>query len=162
MSTKLKGVFKGLKLISQIFVVKESSNNIEIGHPTDVKHVAHIGWESPTGPSSSPSWLGDYSSTMGTPSNSRDVSRETSWTSQDFEQSRDGSVYSLFSDTACSEPVPCPDIPKPPKNTRRKKSKSKANSPASSARSSRSSRSKESFSTTVENFNDLRTEIRFV
>ncbi|KAJ1698161.1 hypothetical protein LUZ63_006673 [Rhynchospora breviuscula] len=167
MSTKLKGVFKGLKLISQIFVVKEASHDIEIGYPTDVKHVAHIGWESPTGPSSSPSWIGEYKaskdlSTMGTPGNSRDGSRETSWASQDFEQSREGSVYSLFSDNAGSEAAPCPDIPKPPKKTRRKKSKSKANSPASSARSSRSSRSKESFSTTVEDMNDLRAEIRFV
>lgn len=30
---------------------------MEIGHPTDVKHVAHIGWDSPTGSAASPSWV---------------------------------------------------------------------------------------------------------
>nr|CAB3480211.1 unnamed protein product [Digitaria exilis]CAB3482337.1 unnamed protein product [Digitaria exilis] len=54
MAYKMKGVFKGLKVISQIFVVKE--HQMEIGHPTDVKHVAHIGWDSPTGSAASPSW----------------------------------------------------------------------------------------------------------
>lgn len=30
---------------------------MEIGYPTDVKHVAHIGWDSPTGSAASPSWV---------------------------------------------------------------------------------------------------------
>ncbi|CAD6246932.1 unnamed protein product [Miscanthus lutarioriparius] len=55
MAYKMKGVFKGLKVISQIFVVKE--HQMEIGYPTDVKHVAHIGWDSPTGSAASPSWI---------------------------------------------------------------------------------------------------------
>jgi len=33
--------------------VKE--REIEIGHPTDVKHVAHIGWDGPNG--NGPSWV---------------------------------------------------------------------------------------------------------
>ena len=95
MAYKMKGVFKGLRVISQIFgtqyspclnsehlssvayfrlpifihpspvytmiaVVKEQEMEMEIGYPTDVKHVAHIGWESPTGSaatSPSPSWV---------------------------------------------------------------------------------------------------------
>ncbi|KAJ3693625.1 hypothetical protein LUZ60_009105 [Juncus effusus] len=163
MATKLKGVFKGLKFISQIFVVKENSNGMEIGSPTDVKHVAHIGWESPTGPGSScpsPSWMGDYKastdfSSLGTVGHSRETSRETSWASQDFDQPRDISPYGIFPENNNSE-VPTPAIPKPPKKQRRKKSKSKASSPSSSARSSRSSRSKDSFSSAIEDVNDIR------
>ena len=31
---------------------------IEIGNPTDVKHVAHIGWDGPSAtPASAPSWV---------------------------------------------------------------------------------------------------------
>ena len=36
-----------------IAVVKE--REMEIGYPTDVKHVAHIGWDGPSG--SAPSWV---------------------------------------------------------------------------------------------------------
>ena len=91
MAYKMKGVFKGLKVISQIFGMQYSSSldsedlgsvaqllcfsfihpfvghtmiavvkeqELEIGFPTDVKHVAHIGWDSPTGSAStSPSWV---------------------------------------------------------------------------------------------------------
>lgn len=32
---------------------------MEIGYPTDVKHVTHIGWDSPTGSAASPSWVPD-------------------------------------------------------------------------------------------------------
>ncbi|CAD6342173.1 unnamed protein product, partial [Miscanthus lutarioriparius] len=34
-------------------------HQMEIGYPTDVKHVAHIGWDSPTGSAPSPSWMND-------------------------------------------------------------------------------------------------------
>ena len=34
-------------------VVKE--REMQIGHPTDVKHVAHIGWDGPDG--TTPSWV---------------------------------------------------------------------------------------------------------
>ncbi|KAG8043585.1 hypothetical protein GUJ93_ZPchr0458g22721 [Zizania palustris] len=51
-----EGIFKGIKAISQIFAVKE--HEIEIGNPTDVKHVAHIGWDNPTW-NASPSWMND-------------------------------------------------------------------------------------------------------
>lgn len=36
-------------------VVKE--REMEIGYPTDVKHVAHIGWDGPSGSGSAPSWV---------------------------------------------------------------------------------------------------------
>ncbi|XP_054787663.1 CRIB domain-containing protein RIC10-like [Prosopis cineraria] len=56
MSTKMKGIYKSLKYITQIFVVKE--REIEIGYPTDVKHVAHIGWDGPSG--SGPTWMSEF------------------------------------------------------------------------------------------------------
>ncbi|KAJ0450313.1 putative CRIB domain-containing protein RIC1 [Helianthus annuus] len=56
MGTKIKGVFKGFKFISQIFVVKE--REMEIGYPTDVKHVAHIGSDGSSG--SAPSWMTEF------------------------------------------------------------------------------------------------------
>ncbi|KAL0803111.1 hypothetical protein Bca101_058287 [Brassica carinata] len=34
---------------------------IEIGNPTDVKHVAHIGWDGPSAtPASTPSWMNEF------------------------------------------------------------------------------------------------------
>lgn len=58
MTIKIKGIkgFKGFKFITQIFVVKE--REIEIGYPTDVKHVAHIGWDGVSG--SPPSWMNQF------------------------------------------------------------------------------------------------------
>ncbi|PNT61899.1 hypothetical protein BRADI_5g22600v3 [Brachypodium distachyon] len=62
-SYKMKGIFKGFKIISQIFAAKEEQE-MEIGSPTDVKHVAHIGWNSSTLPpmtNASPSFRMDAS-----------------------------------------------------------------------------------------------------
>ncbi|MCH99719.1 P21-Rho-binding domain protein, partial [Trifolium medium] len=36
--------------------VKE--REMEIGYPTDVKHVAHVGWDGPSG--NGPSWMDDF------------------------------------------------------------------------------------------------------
>nr|GME11353.1 CRIB domain-containing protein RIC4-like [Ipomoea batatas] len=47
-------LIKGLKSLSQVFVYKEESEEeeeekeMEIGFPTDVKHVTHIGWDGST------------------------------------------------------------------------------------------------------------------
>ncbi|XP_010434134.1 PREDICTED: CRIB domain-containing protein RIC11-like [Camelina sativa] len=56
MAMKMKGIYKSFKSISQMFVVKE--RDIEIGYPTEVKHVAHIGWEGSSG--SAPGWMSDF------------------------------------------------------------------------------------------------------
>ncbi|KAK9055696.1 hypothetical protein SSX86_026781 [Deinandra increscens subsp. villosa] len=55
MGTKVKGFFKGLKHISNMFDEKEEPAVIRIGMPTDVKHVAHIGADGPA--TESPSWM---------------------------------------------------------------------------------------------------------
>ncbi|MBA0811717.1 hypothetical protein Gohar_003589 [Gossypium harknessii] len=46
MATKIKRLYKKFKNISRIFAVKEKK--MEIGYPTDVKHVTHIGWDTPS------------------------------------------------------------------------------------------------------------------
>ena len=39
----------------------KEEEEIEIGNPTDVKHVAHIGWDGPSAtPASAPSWVRIY------------------------------------------------------------------------------------------------------
>ncbi|MQL74691.1 hypothetical protein Taro_007055 [Colocasia esculenta] len=58
MTTKMKGLLKGLRYISQIFDPKE--HEMQIGYPTDVKHVAHIGWDGPS--VSNPSWMNEFRS----------------------------------------------------------------------------------------------------
>ncbi|XP_038899999.1 CRIB domain-containing protein RIC7-like isoform X1 [Benincasa hispida] len=56
MATSVKGLLKGLRYISQIFDEKEPE--MQIGLPTDVKHVAHIGWDGPSGnQNNTPSWV---------------------------------------------------------------------------------------------------------
>ncbi|KAI3782953.1 hypothetical protein L2E82_13014 [Cichorium intybus] len=58
MGTKVKGFFKGLKNISNIFDEGEKEEEIQIGMPTDVKHVAHIGADGPA--IESPSWMKEF------------------------------------------------------------------------------------------------------
>ena len=59
---KVKGLLKGLRYMSQIFE-NEKEQEIQIGLPTDVKHVAHIGWDGPS--VNSPSWMNEFKTTSG-------------------------------------------------------------------------------------------------
>uniref|UniRef100_A0A7N0VIM3 CRIB domain-containing protein n=1 Tax=Kalanchoe fedtschenkoi TaxID=63787 RepID=A0A7N0VIM3_KALFE len=59
MATKMKGLIKGFRYISQIFE-EDKEPEIQIGFPTDVKHVAHFGWDGPS--VNSPTWLTNYKS----------------------------------------------------------------------------------------------------
>ncbi|XP_074319506.1 uncharacterized protein LOC141656494 [Silene latifolia] len=65
MSNKVKGLLKGLRYISQIFEEEEDEPEMQIGCPTDVKHVAHIGWDGPA--ASSPSWIQKFKDGEGPP-----------------------------------------------------------------------------------------------
>ncbi|KAL0727346.1 hypothetical protein Bca4012_023439 [Brassica carinata] len=59
MAMKMKGIYKSFKMEKHIIwstVVKE--RDMEIGHPTEVKHVNHVGWEVSSG--SAPAWLSDF------------------------------------------------------------------------------------------------------
>ncbi|XP_074304634.1 CRIB domain-containing protein RIC5-like [Silene latifolia] len=57
MSSTMKGLLKGLRFISQIFE-EEEEEEMQIGFPTDVKHVAHIGWDGPA--ANAPSWIQSF------------------------------------------------------------------------------------------------------
>ncbi|CAH8331470.1 unnamed protein product [Eruca vesicaria subsp. sativa] len=54
MATTMKGLLKGLRYITQIFD-EEKEQEMQIGFPTDVKHVAHIGSDGPA--ANTPSWV---------------------------------------------------------------------------------------------------------
>ncbi|XP_057459763.1 uncharacterized protein LOC130750265 [Actinidia eriantha] len=52
--TTMKGLLKGLRYLSQIFD-NEKEEEMQIGYPTYVKHVAHIGCDGPS--ANTPSWM---------------------------------------------------------------------------------------------------------
>ncbi|CAN1180773.1 CRIB domain-containing protein RIC1 [Linum perenne] len=73
MTTKVKGLLKGLKYSVSHNLFNEKEQEIEIGFPTDVKHVAHIGSDGPS--STTPSWMTEFKSgqdTMSGPLNPSD------------------------------------------------------------------------------------------
>ncbi|VFQ59722.1 unnamed protein product [Cuscuta campestris] len=87
MTTKVKGLIKGLRYISQIFD-EEKEAEIQIGFPTDVKHVAHIGWDGPSA-ADNPAWMQGFngalkSAPLGSPppADSKD-NPEIKWVSED-------------------------------------------------------------------------------
>ncbi|KAJ4703182.1 CRIB domain containing protein [Melia azedarach] len=139
MATKMKGIYKSFKYISQIFVVKE--REMEIGYPTDVKHVAHIGWDGQSG--TAPSWMNefksapDFSSSIGNPMDSASMAMST-WSSQDFDQSM-GRQSETFKD------IPPSDLPNVPKKHKRKKKTSTSSPKSSSSRSSRAPKPKATY-----------------
>ncbi|XP_043707375.1 CRIB domain-containing protein RIC10-like [Telopea speciosissima] len=154
MATKMKCFYNGLKYISQIFVVKE--REMEIGHPTDVKHVAHIGWDNQSG--NAPGWMNEFKtssdfSAMSLASIGGDTDPSfvpiSSWTSLDFDQSMVRQPSSeIFNDAGQPK-----ELPKGPKKQKGKKTKSTTSSPKSvsspSLRSSRAPKPKSSFAATV-------------
>ncbi|KAL9236634.1 hypothetical protein vseg_011278 [Gypsophila vaccaria] len=144
-STKIKGICKGsFKYISHFFVVKE--RELEIGSPTDVKHVAHIGWDGPDG--TSPSWMNDYKGSTEVAIKSVGSiggSRDPTWSSQDFEhtlrQQSSGQSMNFPPGNAANMAM----------KSRRKKTNSTTSSPkTSSARTSRSSKPKSMLSDSEE------------
>ncbi|KAK4588229.1 hypothetical protein RGQ29_019283 [Quercus rubra] len=144
MATRMKGIYKSFKFISQIFVVKE--REMEIGYPTDVKHVAHIGLDAAAG--SAPSWMNDFKATsefstsLGSLAEFRDASSMalSTWSSRDFDQAMGRQqACDMFKD------IPPTDLPNISKKQKRKKSRSSSSPKLSSSRSSRGSKSKTAF-----------------
>ncbi|KAI4373899.1 hypothetical protein MLD38_011959 [Melastoma candidum] len=65
MPPNVKGFLKGLKYIQNIFEnpkEEEEEEELQIGLPTDVKHVAHIGSDGPS--SNAPSWMTEFNSSQ--------------------------------------------------------------------------------------------------
>ncbi|KAG8099991.1 hypothetical protein GUJ93_ZPchr0013g34809 [Zizania palustris] len=64
-STKMKkGILRPFRYISNMMDGKETQE-LQIGFPTDVKHVAHIGWDGPSvtnNNAAAPTWMKDYHS----------------------------------------------------------------------------------------------------
>lgn len=54
----MKGFLKGLRYFSQMFDGNEKEPEMQIGVPTDVKHVAHIGWDGPS--VNQPTWMNGF------------------------------------------------------------------------------------------------------
>ncbi|WRX27145.1 CRIB domain - like 8 [Theobroma cacao] len=169
MATKIKGIYKGFKFISQIFgealsvyffaysvFVKE--REMEIGYPTDVKHVAHIGWDGPSG--TAPSWMNEFktgpdftATSIGNSRGSNPTALST-WSSQGMFFSQ----FNLFSFDIVNEEnnfeqslgcepatqmirdLSSADLPNIPKKQKRKKKTT--SSPKSSSKSSRTSKTK--------------------
>ncbi|GER52972.1 ROP-INTERACTIVE CRIB MOTIF-CONTAINING protein 10 [Striga asiatica] len=132
MGTTIKGINKGFKYtLSHIFVVKE--REIEIGYPTDVKHVAHIGWDGPSG--SAPTWMNEFKTGPNFASTSIDRNSGSAlspWTSQESMRRQSGSE--ALKDTTPSEQTPIK------KKQKRKKTKSTSSPKSNSGSFSRSSR----------------------
>ncbi|CAN4083827.1 unnamed protein product [Withania somnifera] len=122
----MKGIYK---YISNIFVVKQ--REIEIGYPTDVKHVAHIGWDGQSG--NAPSWMNEFKTgpDFAATSIGNSGSAHSPWTSQDYTESmRQQPASDLYRDLAMAPSVV-------PKKQKRRKPKS-TSSPRSVSLSSKS------------------------
>ncbi|XP_071714150.1 CRIB domain-containing protein RIC10-like [Rutidosis leptorrhynchoides] len=129
MGTKIKGVFKGFKFISHIFVMKEQ-REMEIGYPTDVKHVAHIGGDGSSG--CAPSWMNEFKTATDFAATSvgNSGSALSTWSSQDFGEA----MGRRAADDSLSD-LPPLDLPNIPKKERRRKTKSTCSPPRGSSKS---------------------------
>ncbi|XP_044500037.1 CRIB domain-containing protein RIC5 [Mangifera indica] len=77
MSSVIKSILKGLRFIAQLFESKEEPE-MQIGLPTDVKHVSHIGLDGSS--ANEPSWMAGFKSV-------EEVAKEPSNSSSDTKKS---------------------------------------------------------------------------
>nr|XP_034591099.1 CRIB domain-containing protein RIC10-like isoform X5 [Setaria viridis]TKW23123.1 hypothetical protein SEVIR_4G272900v2 [Setaria viridis]TKW23127.1 hypothetical protein SEVIR_4G272900v2 [Setaria viridis] len=157
MAISMKGIFRGLKIIAQIFTVQRE-HEIEIGYPTDVRHVSHVGFGAS---GSCPSWMNEFRGAEevaaagggggGASISSAVQSRQTSWASlgdarfgPDFEQPvgagvpppAEASTADISAAHDAGAGAATPRGAPPPKKPATKPKKARASSPGSSARSS--------------------------
>ncbi|CAN6913953.1 hypothetical protein Bca52824_090585 [Brassica carinata] len=142
MTMKMKGIYKSFRSISHIFVEKE--RDMEIGYPTEVKHVAHVGCEGSSG--SAPAWMSEFKAAVeplsprassfshATHSNSFLVTSS----STDFEQSSSQPTISDRLRDVPPIPVGLSKVHTKSKNRRKKPSSSSPRSKLQSPKSSRS------------------------
>lgn len=111
---------------------------MEIGYPTDVKHVAHIGWDGSSG--SAPSWMNEFKTApdFAATSIGNSGSALSTWSSQDF-----GEAMGKRPTDDTINDIPPVDLPNIPKKQRRRKSKSTCSpKSSSSSKSSRAAKAK--------------------
>ncbi|XP_042450423.1 rRNA 2'-O-methyltransferase fibrillarin-like isoform X2 [Zingiber officinale] len=128
MATRVKGLFRGFKHISKIFSAKE--DEMEIGHPTDVKHVAHIGGNCDS--VHSPSWMKRFNSTADFSSlgNVGQARRSLSGSQGSY---RARGIETSFQDSNSSET----GTPRAPKQMKRRKHRPESSSSRPSKKASR-------------------------
>ncbi|XP_051125840.1 CRIB domain-containing protein RIC10-like [Andrographis paniculata] len=139
----MKGLYKGVKYtLSQMFV-KEPQ--LEIGCPTDVKHVAHVGWDGPSG--GNPSWMNEYETgpefaqtSVGNPTSGL----PTYSTSRDCGESKQEQSSSDMA-VRCKDIPESSEIPPTKKRARRKKCKQGSCSDTGPVRQSRAAKQKVKF-----------------
>ncbi|XP_059301479.1 CRIB domain-containing protein RIC10-like isoform X3 [Lycium ferocissimum] len=141
MGNKMKGIFKGFKHIFNNFAVKE--RELEIGCPTDVKHVAHIGWDGPSG-NNAPSWMNQFKKGPDFAVASIGAGSSLSpWTSQVGESNRRQSTSEINKDNPTNKEVHVHS--KKQKRRKHKANSSPKSSSSSSTKSSRAVKSKAKF-----------------
>ncbi|KAJ1416613.1 CRIB domain [Sesbania bispinosa] len=62
-NSTMNGFLNAASLSGEIVDNSDKEPEIQIGHPTDVRHVAHIGWDGPS--ENSPSWMHEFKSVPG-------------------------------------------------------------------------------------------------
>ncbi|XP_054800410.1 CRIB domain-containing protein RIC6-like [Prosopis cineraria] len=120
MSTpKVKGIFKGFRYITQMFD-NEKEPEMQIGLPTDVKHVAHIGWDGPS--VNTPSWMNEFKSPSSYSSAPISLSGSIKITEPD-------NAIKWISEDSRSTSSLGRDVPELPKSSRRQSTGSVTDSP---------------------------------
>ncbi|KAI4349372.1 hypothetical protein L6164_009964 [Bauhinia variegata] len=121
------GLLKGFRYISHIFE-SEKEQEIEIGFPTDVKHVAHIGWDGPS--VNTPTWMNEFKS-----SPSPGLASAPLNLNGDINKGTDDSVKWVSDDTrrgsrSTASNSQARDLPELPKSSRRQSTGSVTDSPS--------------------------------
>ncbi|KAK9067534.1 hypothetical protein SSX86_011645 [Deinandra increscens subsp. villosa] len=136
MGTKVKGLIKGIKNISSqifgsyislnffVYIHDEKEQEIQIGQPTDVKHVAHIGGDGPA--VESPSWMRGFEASKESQSGPLDKTGTMVETPQVKCVSGDSTIRKARKDDSCHRSTrsvetsrELPLLPRSTKNRRR-------------------------------------------
>ncbi|KAF3332950.1 CRIB domain-containing protein RIC10-like isoform X2 [Carex littledalei] len=127
----MKGFFKGFK---NMFAAKE--HEMEIGLPTDVKHVSHIGWDRSS--DHAPSWMKEFQTAAGyTSAALSNMANESPWVNRGIltEPDSNRSLSESFSSMRHNSTTSTREEGKPSKKIRRKKKAKNPGSPGSTSSS---------------------------
>ncbi|XP_033138356.1 CRIB domain-containing protein RIC8 [Brassica rapa] len=112
----------------------EKEPEMQIGTPTDVKHVAHIGWDGGSPNQNSPSWMNDFNASGGYSSSPLgNIKEDGSCISEDSTRSRDIPRYPKSSRDRSN------NLESPAKERTRRGSSNSSGNPKTSRRSKESS-----------------------